>query len=188
MKPNLFFIQPSFSQGLIPLCVHNDGAEFYSNSEYEVYSIGSLFSQGSVWDCKFPCFTVAHAQMHEVPIKQKVNETVAKIFSWSLKSCASGLWPEKGPNGEDLFGFRKERAGTCLAGGWRGCFFGFRSDAKVRKNANEFPRSYQHSFICEACLAQKQHKNWEPLLNYKNFYSSAGYRMTTIGSLAFDMW
>lgn len=149
-----------------------------------MYSVGSIFAHGHVWDSKFPCVTVGHDHMHDPNIKKEVNKTVAEVFAWSLKAASKGLWPSTGPFGEELTGFRKARAGTCLAGNWRACYFGMRADAKARKLANEFPRSYQHSFICEACMAQKPHKNWEPLMNYKNFYGSAAYRLAPIGSLS----
>ena len=34
--------------GLIPLVLHVDGAEFYANSEYYVWSLGSAFASGEV--------------------------------------------------------------------------------------------------------------------------------------------
>ena len=71
-------------------------------------------------------------------------------------------------------------AGSELALGWRACYFGSKYDAKARKEINQFPRSYLHSLICETCLAQKKHKNWIPELTYKNFYASAGHRLTKI--------
>lgn len=35
-------------KGLIPIAFHIDGAEFYSNSEFYVWSIGSTFPTGDV--------------------------------------------------------------------------------------------------------------------------------------------
>lgn len=35
-------------RGLIPIAVHTDGAEMYTNSEYYVWSVGSLFATGEV--------------------------------------------------------------------------------------------------------------------------------------------
>ena len=37
---------PLHCSGLIPLNIHMDGAEFYSNSEFNVWSIGSVFAWG----------------------------------------------------------------------------------------------------------------------------------------------
>ena len=61
--------------------------------------------------------------------------------------------------------------------------FGFRADGKARKESQEFPRSYLHSWVCEKCLAQKRHKDWEPRLNYQNFSDAAAYRMTVLSAL-----
>lgn len=166
------------------MCIHVDGAEFYSNSEFEVYSIGSLFGKGHVFDVKYPCVTVGHSQMYDSDIKKGVNRAVAQVFAWSLEVCSKGLWPTAGPNGEELVGFRKTNAGKPLCGGWLATYFGLRADGKARRLANEFPRSYQHSLICESCMAQKEHKGWEPHLHYKDFYTSAGHRLTPISILA----
>ena len=37
---------PSPYLGLIPINLHIDGAEFYSNSEFYVWSVGSAFASG----------------------------------------------------------------------------------------------------------------------------------------------
>lgn len=158
--------------------LHVDGAEFYSNSEYMVWSMGSVFAEGHVWDIKFPCVCIPHALMHNV--KEKVHERVADVLAWSLRAAAAGQWPSRGPFGDELSGFRGELAGTVMSGGWHACYFGYRYDAKARKETNSFTRSYQHNFVCEGCLASKIGKNCDPLLSYKKFYSDAAYRMTTI--------
>ena len=98
------------------------------------------------------------------------------ISSWSWH-------PSQDPtsHGQKFFGVhRKNQVGRELAGGYRGCYWGFRCDGKARKECNMFQRSYMHSLICEACLAQRPHKDWQPLLNYKNFYPSAAHRLTII--------
>ena len=160
--------------------MHTDGAEFYSNSEYLVFSMGSIFAEGHVWDCKFPCIIIPHSHMIESNVKKLVHETASIVFAWSLRAASSGVFPSHGPFGEEMDGFRRELANTPLSGGWRACYFGFRYDAKARKETNYFPRSYQRNFVCESCLASKTRKSCAPALSYKNFYPTAGYRMTTI--------
>lgn len=79
-----------FSPGLIPVLVHMDGAEFYSNSEYYVWSLSSLLASGEtevglvkhvetcngfsinkncvvwqVWDVKYPICIVPHMWMQD---------------------------------------------------------------------------------------------------------------------------
>ena len=39
------------ASGLIPVALHTDGAEFYSNSEFYVWSWGSVLSTGEAWGC-----------------------------------------------------------------------------------------------------------------------------------------
>lgn len=182
----LYFIFPFVlcKWGLLPICIHVDGAEFYSNSEFQVWSIGCLFATGAhVFDTKFPCVTIPHTHMLDSSIKNRVNEVVAQVLAWSLKCSGKGLWPVTGPFGEELIGFRRANGGSIMAGNWRGCFFAYRADGKARKETHVFPRTYQHSFICESCLAQREHKNWDERMCYKNFHNSAAYRMTPISDM-----
>lgn len=172
-------------QGLVPICIHVDGAEFYANSEVLVWSMQSVFSSGQhVWDSKYPLVVIPHEMIRDADIKQQVQEVIAQVLKWSFRHCAEGVWPSTGPFGEALpSGHRSCQKGKPLAGGaYRACYFAFRADGKGRKEAHMFPRSYLHSFICEACHAQKEHKNWSSALSYKNFYQSAAYRLTTISS------
>ena len=173
---------PAFIPGLLPMILHVDGAEFYTNTEFVVWSVQSAFSSGDVWDTKFPICIISHESMRENDIKLKTQETIASVVAWSLRCAAQGQWPHVGPHGEVFEGARKELQGQQLSGGFKACYFGFRADGKARKEANNFQRTYQHSLICESCLAQRSHKGWQPLLNYKNFYPTAAYRMTKISS------
>lgn len=167
--------------GLIPLVLHVDGAEFYSNSEYVVWSVQSAFSSGHPWDIKFPICFIAHDRMRDQDIKDTVQKTIADVVAWSLRASSHGVWPHVGPFGEIFSsGDRKVLMGKQLAGGFRACYFGFRADGKARKDAHRFPRTYLHSLICESRMAQRSHKNWQPLLSYKNFYPGAAYRLTHI--------
>lgn len=174
------------TKGLIPVALHVDGAEFYSNSEYLVWSMASVLSEAHVWDCKFPLCILPHDSMATDEVKKQVHTLVAKVVAWSLHHAACGRAPSCGFNGEPLSGVRAELAGKPLASSWRMCFFGFRFDEKARKETNFFQRSYQHSLICMNCMAQKKHKGWIPELSYKNFHPSAVHRMTPVSFLPID--
>ena len=84
------------SQGMIPLCLHVDGAEFYSNSEYLCWSMASIFAEGHVFDTKFPLCVLPHQSMATDAVKQHVHTTVAKVLAWSLRVAATGVFPTKG--------------------------------------------------------------------------------------------
>lgn len=155
-----------------------DGAEFFANSEYLVYSIGSILAEGSVWDTKFPACAIPYDQMIQCNIRKKVNIDVAHVLDWSLRCCASGVFPTHGPEGQELTGWRRAKAGKPLCGGWRAIYFGFRSDMKAHKESNEFQRSYQHNFICERCYATKAHVH--PALSFKNFHKDAPHTVTEV--------
>ena len=158
--------------------LHADGAEFYSNVEYLVYSICSPFAEGEIWDTKLACVVIGYEQMLTKKIKVEVNRTVSHVMDWSIRCCAKGLFPTQGPFGEELHGWRREHAGQTLCGGWKAAYFGFRADMKANKEINEMSRSYQHNFICPQCMATKRHVNAG--LNYQNFYHNAPYRLLQV--------
>lgn len=167
--------------GLIPLALHVDGAEFYANSEFLVWSISSIFPDGHCWDTKFPICIVPHERLGTDAIKKDVHTMVANVVAWSLRHSASGIGPSRGFQGEPLENdYRKSLAGKELAGGFKACFFGFRFDEKARKECNFFTRSYNHSYICMRCMAQRQHKDWIPELSYKEMGECAAHRMTPV--------
>lgn len=170
-------------QGMIPLVIHVDGAEFYANSEYLCWSVGSALAVEHVLDTKLPICVLPHASMVDQDVKLAVHRTVATVLSWSLSHCSAGTVPTTGPFGEPL-GDRANLSGSTVAGGWRGCFFAYRFDEKARVQVNYFNRSYNHSLICMRCLAQREHKNWFPQMSYKNFHWTAAYRLTPISRLA----
>ena len=58
-----FELMPRANLGLLPLLSHCDGAEFYNNTEFVVWSVGSAWSEGHVWDIKFPIACVPHEAM-----------------------------------------------------------------------------------------------------------------------------
>lgn len=206
-------------KGLIPLQVHMDGAEFYSNSEYMVWSVGSvLVENDQPLDTKFVICCIPHEAMQTpevlwfspsslcfdgsgklrvsfygrsrvlschsccsiMQVKDACHHMVAQVVGWSLGCSASGIAPSSGFFGETLSGERAKLSGCQLAGGWRAAYFGSKYDLKARKEANMFPRSYLHSWVCEQCCAQREHKGWDSLVTYKNFYDEAPHRLTQI--------
>ena len=107
---------------------------------------------------------------------------VAQVVAWSLKITASGVWPMEGCFGEELDRHRQKLNRVSFASGWRAAYFGFKYDGKARKETNNFPRSYLHNYICESCLAQRPHKDWDCRMTYMNFYPGAPHRMTLIST------
>ena len=103
---------------------------------------------------------------------------VADVVTWSMRWCLKGTFPPKGMFGETFMGSRLESANKEIAGGFRFAYFGFKADAKARKECHQFDRSYQHTQICETCLAEKPSVNGNPYMNYKDFFNTAPHLMT----------
>lgn len=76
---------------------------------------------------------------------------------------------------------RAERGGQPLSyNGYLFAYFGFRADAKARKECHKFERNYQCNQICEVCLAERPNKYGDPALTFKNFYSDAAHLLTSL--------
>ncbi|CAL1141145.1 unnamed protein product [Cladocopium goreaui] len=175
---------PDLYHCTIPLCLHTDGAEFYSNSEYICWSMSSVLAEGHVFDTRYPLVVLPHQCIQTDEVKSHVHDTVAKVIGWSLQAAWSGVFPEQGFMGEPLKGHRLELKGKPLAGGkWKCVYFGFRADEKARKETNFFTRTYQHSKLCMNCLAEQHNKHLLPHMLYKNFHSSAAHRLAPIGTI-----
>ena len=106
---------------------------------------------------------------------------VAKVATWSLRAALKGKFPTLGPFGESLDSDRAAKAGMEIAGGqYRLAYYGFKADAKARKETHRFNRSYMHNQICETCMAERPNKNGDPMLTFKNFYPNAAHCMTEL--------
>lgn len=108
---------------------------------------------------------------------------VADVVTWSMRWCLKGRFPPKGMFGESFTGLRLESANKEIAEGYRFAYFGFKADAKARKECHQFDRSYQHTQICETCLAEKPCVNGNPDMNYKDFFNTAPHLMTGLSHM-----
>ena len=77
--------------------VHADGAEYYTDNEFCVWSLQSVHSHGaSVWDSKFPMLQIPHAEMHDPEVRKAVNKEIARFLKWIDDIMFSGEWPDAG--------------------------------------------------------------------------------------------
>ena len=113
-------------------------------------------------------------------MKKTVHEVVAKITIWSMSAALEGRFPSLGPFNEKLDIHRAANSNKILAGGYRFAYFGFKADAKARKECHLFDRSYQHNKVCETCFAERPNKYGDPLLTFKNFHPNAAHVMTEL--------
>ncbi|CAE7826424.1 unnamed protein product [Symbiodinium sp. CCMP2592] len=166
--------------GLLPFTFHCDGAEFYSNSEFMVWSCSSIFATGDVWDIKLPCVIVPHEFMADIDaVREHVHRHVAQLMAWSMDCAMQGKGPEVGFHGEKFENgsLRQKLAGSSIGA----AFFSMKYDLKARVQCNFFTRHYGCNLVCESCFACKPGKNTEPLLTYRDFSLSAGHRLTRFG-------
>lgn len=113
-------------------------------------------------------------------MKKKVHDLVARITTWSMRAALKGKFPHIGPFGESLNKMRSEKANTEICPGFRFAYFGFKSDAKARRECHRFDRSYSHCKVCETCFAEKPNKHGDPLLTFKNFFPGSAHSMTEL--------
>ena len=119
--------------------------------------------------------------VESLEVKDECHRLVATIATWSMRCALKGKAPVTGPFGEPLTKKRAERGGQPLSyNGYLFAYFGFRADAKARKECHKFERNYQCNQICEVCLAERPNKYGDPALTFKNFYSDAAHLLTNL--------
>lgn len=115
-----------------------------------------------------------------------VHKLVAEVTSWSMRYALKGKYPSCDPWGRPLTGVRAKKAGQEITtAGYRFAYFGYKADAKARKESHWFSRSYMHNQICESCLAEKPNKNGDPAMVFKNFFPNAAHLLTNMSHLEY---
>eukprot|EP00435_Cladocopium_sp_Y103_P011382 s2437_g3.t1 len=112
-------------------------------------------------------------------VAKQVNETAAKLASWSIKWAMEGVMPDVGFEGEPLTGHRLAMKGKPMAFGWRACYYAMKADLKARRWLHGFGRYYKAGWMCDSCLAQSGTK-CDPRMHYKNFGDSKAWPLTAI--------
>jgi len=86
----------------IPLVIHADGVEIYSNTECNIWSLSSALASGHVADVKIPFLCVPEEEMGTPSLRRAMHAAVCKFVAWSLEFLFTGLFPTVGYYGEDL--------------------------------------------------------------------------------------
>ena len=81
-------------------CLGVDGAEMYSNTEYDAYQIDPVLATGDEFDCTFPMVIVQARLMQKKLTKKRVFRKIAWAFGKSLLDTEDGTAPPHGLYGE----------------------------------------------------------------------------------------
>ena len=151
-------------ENIIPMVVHIDGVESFTNSDTIVFSFSSaLNSKGHVFDAKFLCGAVQSSWVMTKPLLRGMHKSFAEILGWSFRCGLEGRMPIHGPKGPaDIFEAgtsRARAAGQAYPGGWRCCFIGLKQDRKQRVETHGEKKWYKCKLICEECMAVQTFKN-----------------------------
>ncbi|CAK9018521.1 Uncharacterized protein SCF082_LOCUS14128 [Durusdinium trenchii] len=175
---------------LIPVNIHRDGAEVFTDNEYFVWSWSSTFAEfgqttKDVLMKKYPIAIVAESEMQNLSVRKNMEKVVAEITAWSLRHGASGVAPMEGFYGEQFpkRSFRSRIAGKPLACGYRLCYLAFKADLKARAECNYFyKRYYRCKTMCDRCDCIQPTTNAPEALTYKDFRDVPAYSGTSVGS------
>jgi len=121
---------------LLPLCLHLDGAEIFSNSEFYVLSFSSVMARGcSVLDAKFPVLKIPHSAIQEPERKKHAMRVMAAFVAWNFQVLQTGRGPRAGFYGEpfDVESVRASLIDKPLMGSYTAGCVGFKSDLKCAR-------------------------------------------------------
>lgn len=142
---------------VIPLALHMDGFEIFSNTEFVAISVSSMLSHNThVFDTKFQVLKIPSDLIRTPAIKKGVMRTAAAYFTWLFNIVQRGLPPKRGWYNEEF------RAGSHLRamadaqepimGEYTGAFAAMKCDGKARVEAHGFSMNYGAIFCCDECL------------------------------------
>ena len=86
---------------MLPLCFHTDGAEVFTNAEYNFWSWSSATTEGPALFVKFPIACIPAKCMHTEKTKKHVHAELARLIGWSLFWLEMGIGPPVGFYDED---------------------------------------------------------------------------------------
>ena len=164
----------------LPLTVHTDGVEVFTNIEYNSWSLSCPFSIGDIMDKHMLLLVVPEAGMKTVHARRGVHKQVAEVLKWSFRARMHGIMPSVGPEGKTLTGRRGELALHPLCGGFRGVYFNWNADAKARWQCHNFSRNYMSNLVCDHCYAGKGSKHVSKHLYHGNYSPDAYWRRTLV--------
>ena len=75
---------------MVPLSFHVDGAEVYADTEFYVWSWGSMLTHGSCYDTKFPIAAVPYVAIRSLAVRKAVFDEIARFIAWSVGILEQG--------------------------------------------------------------------------------------------------
>jgi hypothetical protein len=166
------------------LYFHIDGVEFYSNSEFMVWSWSSTHTAGGgdPWDTKFPLLVLSHSVMRQSTTRDKVFKKVAEFIGWECSVMMTGKMPACGFEGDefDPKSLRFAARGKDICDGYFGAFAGVKGDRKSRQQNHKFARNWNATFVCDRCFACQTFNHGPVSLCYGNSSPHAPWRPTEI--------
>ena len=169
---------------MLPILIFVDGGEIFSNSEFLTFLWCCALATGEAIDVKFPIICVRSMHLTKHTTKIAFLRDMCRFINWSLSCLEVGVGPERGFHGE-YFEPDEIRSGLSkqpLAGKWRGCFAGLKTDGKARRETNLFLQHAQATFICDSCYAIQEFKHAPEVLNYTDFSEDAFWAETCFGT------
>ena len=146
---------------VIPLLVHIDGAEVYTNAEFYVLQFSSVMAVDSnVLDTKFPCIKIPHSLMRDKAVKAAAMQRLAEWVAWNFRILQDGHGPPHGYAQEPWVegGPCSKLVGERIMADYSGAYMGFKGDAKARKEAHGFRQNYMSTRVCDRCAAVQPFK------------------------------
>ena len=168
----------------MPLTIHVDGVETYTNTEHIVFSVSSVLSRAcDVLDMKFLVLKVPASMVPTEALRIDMYKTAACYFAWCFEVLQTGRWPPTGLYGETVQ-WPGAKSGDLLMGGYSGAMAFMKTDGKARIEAHQFPFNYRRIFMCDECFAVQPFPSvlLSQLLSfllYTDFSRVAGWRKTT---------
>ena len=151
----------------VPLVHHSDDGEAHRRRSFLVCTFGSAVIHGSPWDSRLLLYVTDNAKSCA-----NTYDTLDCWLTWSFTELAEGKWFQHSPWGKELTE-RKHKAGSRIAGDWRGILVFLRGDEKALAKTLHVTTTWVSEEVCFTCAASR--KSESPNL-YTAFGKNAKHR------------
>lgn len=147
-------VASSSSDRHIPLGLHGDAAKLRQLAFQPAQKMLGIFLNAPLWrpkTCRASRWLLFAIREEDLYKHHTLNAVYHRIV-WSLNCLHSGMYPSTGPNGEQLEGKKKERAGQPICQGMQFSVTEIRADWVYHKQALRFHSSWAGGVTVPVCF------------------------------------
>ena len=136
---------------VIPLMIHGDGADSHRRRSFMITTVGSVVTQGSMWDTRFVCYVFDEARAAEDSLA-----TLDAWVCWSLLEAQMGHYLDLDPFGRPYAPYKDHGRRGRIMRRYRAVLALHKGDEKYLQKTYRSSNSAVGRNICMVCKASSE--------------------------------